>query len=177
MLKIVHFSCEGVEQNCITDREKPAFSFMLESDLDGSEIEKATLRVNGWVLETTDQIALEYRGPDLEPFSSYKAELEVIDNHGQTAHQTLEFETGRLRTGWQADWITDGSYIFTKKKGVAKTHDLSKDLFRSEKNTIREDLFNRPGDLQSCTERQAHRTRLFCAGFYILQNEFAVSGL
>lgn len=116
MLKIVHFRCEGIENYCITDQKNPTFSFMLESDVPDTVLKTAKLSINGWEIVTDNQISIEYQGPTLEPYTCYKAELEVTDNHGQVAYQILEFETGKLHDGWQAKWITDGDYSFTEKK-------------------------------------------------------------
>ncbi|HFH9838299.1 TPA: family 78 glycoside hydrolase catalytic domain [Streptococcus suis] len=129
MLKIVQFTCEGQEKHCVTDRQYPAFSFMLDSDIKHTNLVKATLKVNGWQLETDQQIALEYRGPELEACTSYKAELEVVDNHGQKAFQSMVVETGKLETGWQGKWITDGEYSFTEKKVSPKPMTFEKTFF------------------------------------------------
>ncbi|WP_312248653.1 hypothetical protein [Streptococcus parasuis] len=116
MLKIVHFTCEGIEKHCITDQENPTFSFMLESDIPSTVLKTAKLKINDWETVTNNQISIEYQGPGLRPYTCYKAELEVTDNHNQVAYQTLHFETGKLNDGWQANWITDGEYFFTEKK-------------------------------------------------------------
>ncbi|MEX5397243.1 family 78 glycoside hydrolase catalytic domain [Streptococcus sp. ZJ93] len=116
MLQITKFTCENLEKNCVTDKKHPAFSYQLASDLEGTFVEQAKLTVNGWTLETRDQIALEYQGSSLQPFTEYEAELMVVDNHGQTATARMTFETGRLARPWQADWITDGSYRFVEKR-------------------------------------------------------------
>ncbi|MBS4455308.1 family 78 glycoside hydrolase catalytic domain [Tuanshanicoccus lijuaniae] len=116
MLEISRFTCENLEEYCITDVERPAFSYAVSSDVPNTTIKKATLVVNDWTLITTKQIAIEYQGAPLQPFQVYQAHLTVVDNHGQVAEASLSFEMGRLTTSWQARWITDGNYRFTEKK-------------------------------------------------------------
>lgn len=116
MLNITRFVCEELEKGCVTDKEHPSFSYSLESDKEGTFVQKAILNVNGWTLDTKEQIALEYHGKALEPFTTYEAQLKVVDNHGQTATAYLTFETGRLSQPWKAEWITDGDYRFTEKR-------------------------------------------------------------
>lgn len=116
MLEITRFTCESLEKGCVTDLAHPSFSYALESDIADTVVKRAFLSVGKWKLETSKQIALEYQGEPLKPFTKYQARLEVEDNHGQTAHSELYFETGRLDTPWQAQWITDGEYRFVEKK-------------------------------------------------------------
>lgn len=115
MLRISRFTCEGLENNVVTDEKNPAFSYTVESDLAETVIQSAVLTVNGWKLETTEQIALVYKGAALAPFTTYVAQLTVRDNHGEEASANLTFATGRLDTPWQGKWITDGDYGFTEK--------------------------------------------------------------
>lgn len=116
MLTITHFSMENMEYNCVTDQLNPAFSYKVESDIVNTKIIEATLTINEWSLTTNEQIALVYKGKALMPFTEYQAFLTVKDNHGQVAKANLKFETGRLNTPWQAQWITDGEYVFKEKK-------------------------------------------------------------
>lgn len=128
MLNITRFTCEELEKGCVTDKEHPSFSYSLESDQEGTFVKTAVLTVNGWVLTTQEQIALEYQGEALQPFTTYQAQLKVEDNHGQTATAQLTFETGRLSLPWKAEWITDGDYRFTEKKVSPKPMTFQKDF-------------------------------------------------
>ena len=116
MLRISRFAVEDLTQGCVTDERRPHFSFALESDRQDVALSRAVLTVGDWKTETKDQIAIPYGGPSLEPFTAYQAELEVMDNGGETAYATLRFETGRLHIPWKAKWISDGEYSFTEKK-------------------------------------------------------------
>lgn len=116
MLTIRTFTCENQRKHCVTDAAAPRFGFSLDSDRAGAALAKAVLTVNGWTVETDRQIAIPYGGPALKPFTRYRAELTAVDDAGETARASLEFETGRLDTPWNARWISDGAYSFTEKK-------------------------------------------------------------
>jgi alpha-L-rhamnosidase len=116
MLKITRFTCENLSKGCVTDEKNPRFSYAVESDRPGARLERAVLRLDRWQLETKEQIALPYAGPALKPFTTYEAGLEVRDDGGQTAVATVGFETGRMDTPWDAQWITDGTYQFREKR-------------------------------------------------------------
>ena len=116
MLTIRTFTCENQREHCVTDAAAPRFGFSLDSDRAGAELAKAVLTVNGWTVETGQQAAIPYGGPALEPFTRYRAELTAVDDAGETARAELTFETGRLDTPWDAQWISDGAYSFTEKK-------------------------------------------------------------
>lgn len=116
MLKVRSFTCENLKTGCVTDEKAPRFSFSLDSDRAGARLAAARIRVGSWQTQTTQQIAVAYAGEALRPFTQYEATLEARDDAGETACATLRFETGRLDTPWQANWITDGSYRFTRKK-------------------------------------------------------------
>ena len=116
MLNITRFTCEGLQEGCVTDRLQPRFSFSLESNLQNTELKLARLRVSTWQTETNRQIAIPYQGEALRPFTKYEAAVTAEDNHGQLAGKALVFETGRLGTPWKASWISDSSYRFTEKK-------------------------------------------------------------
>lgn len=133
MLTIERFTCEQLERGCVTDHTAPSFSYYVASDKNETVIKKALLTVNGWSLETSDQIALVYEGPALEPFTTYQAYLQVEDNFGRVAEKTISFETGRLSTPWVASWITDGAYRFTEKKVSPKPMTFKKEFqFKKE---------------------------------------------
>ena len=116
MLNIKRFSCENMETGCVTDERKPRFSFAIESDREGASLASARIRVGQWEHETGQQIAIEYEGPALEPFTRYEAHLEVADDAGETACRSLTFETGRQDTPWRAKWISDRAYVFKEAK-------------------------------------------------------------
>lgn len=117
MLKIVDFKCEFLSQSlCVTDNLHPRFSFYLESDKQNVFLKSAVLSCNNWKKEIKKQETIVYDGPELSPFTKYEVTLEVIDNYGEIAKETLYFETGFLKTKWNAKWITDGDYHFKEKK-------------------------------------------------------------
>lgn len=116
MLEIRHFTVENLPERCVTDAEQPRFAWSLESDGQNVSMEQAALEVNGWSTTTKEQVAVPYKGKRLQPFTRYTARLTVTDNRGQQAKAETVFETGRMDTPWDADWITDGSYKFTEKK-------------------------------------------------------------
>ncbi|MDO4648937.1 MAG: family 78 glycoside hydrolase catalytic domain, partial [Eubacteriales bacterium] len=127
MLKITRFTCENKERGCVTDKAQPCFSYALESDREGTETAHAEITVNKltqdgekehctWKAELKKQIAAVYKGEGLEPFTMYKANITVTDNHGETAEKELTFETGRMDEAWTGQWITDGSYSFKDAK-------------------------------------------------------------
>ena len=115
MLTITHFSVENLTQGCVTDKQNPRFSFALSSDRKNVTLKKALLSLNGWQTETTEQAAIFYAGPALKPFTAYNASLTAEDDAGETARAEVSFETGRLDTPWQAQWISDPKYKFTEK--------------------------------------------------------------
>lgn len=115
MLKITRFTCENLTQGCVTDKQTPVFSYQLESSQKNTFVKGAKLSVNGWTVTTEEQIAIRYEGPRLEPFTVYNAVIEAEDNHGEKASASLQFETGRMDTAWEAEWISDASYTFTEK--------------------------------------------------------------
>ena len=100
-------------------------------------IRKFTVAVNGWKTQTAQQHSIAYEGPALKPFTRYEASICVQDDAGETAESTLTFETGRMDTPWQAQWISDAAYSF-QEKGVSpipmvfrKTLKIAKPLRRA----------------------------------------------
>ena len=116
MLRITDFTCEHLQEGCVTDRPHPRFSFAAESDRQGAKLRSASVRVNGCEFAAEGQIDVPYAGEALRPFTRYTAELSAQDDAGETASARLRFETGRMGAPWAAQWITDGSYRFTEKK-------------------------------------------------------------
>ena len=134
MLEVQTFLVEGLPQRVITDNPHPHFSFSLRSDLEGSCCSKASVVFeNGYELPLTDEVGADYQGPDLTPFTKYKATLYVEDNHGQKAECSLEFKTGRLNLPWTGKFITDGEYEFTEKKVSPKPMIFKKEIAVSQK--------------------------------------------
>lgn len=115
MLKIKHFTCEGLSQGCVTDEIRPRFSYSLESDQSSVSLVEARLTLNDWSLTTTDQVGLRYGGAPLKPRTIYRATLEATDDAGETASADLDFETGLLGTPWEARWISDAAFSFNEK--------------------------------------------------------------
>lgn len=116
MLNVKRFACENLEMHCVTDEKAPRFSFTAESDRPGAVIQNAKLRMGSWEYNTQEQIAVAYQGPALKPFTTYTAQLEIVDDAGECATASVAVETGRMDTPWAAKWITDGSYHFAEKK-------------------------------------------------------------
>lgn len=107
---------ENLSRNCVTDEKRPSFSFSIISDKQNVELEGAEISVGSWKIQTTEQIAIEYGGEPLRPFTEYKVKVRAENNHGETAEATSSFSTGRLGTPWTARWITDGKYKFTARR-------------------------------------------------------------
>ena len=137
MLSIRKFTVEHLPTGCVTDKKNPDFAFAVDSDRQGAKIQNAELSVNGWKTQTVQQYSIAYEGPALKPFTHYEASICVQDDAGETAESTLTFETGRMDTPWQAQWISDAAYSF-QEKGVSpipmvfrKTLKIAKPLRRA----------------------------------------------
>lgn len=115
MLEISRFSVENLTSGCITDKEAPRFSYCLNSDRRDVTVREAFITVNGWSIQTTKQIGICYGGPELKPFTKYRADLAVVDDAGEEAYAEVSFETGRMGTAWKGNWISDAEYMFTEK--------------------------------------------------------------
>ncbi len=118
MLKIRKFTVEHLHEGCVTDQKNPTFAFAVDSDRKGAKIQSVQLSVNGWSTQPAQQQGIVYEGPALKPFTRYEASLRVQDEAGETAEGGLTFETGRMDTPWQAQWISDGDYHF-QEEGVS----------------------------------------------------------
>ncbi len=116
MLKVTSFQVEHLSEGCVTDRERPAFSWYAESDRNDNEITEAYLQVGEWKIKTRRQSGIPYSGPALLPMTTYKAVLRVTDAFGETAEAETTFEAGRMGKPFEATWITDGEYRFREKK-------------------------------------------------------------
>lgn len=117
-LRVSRFSVEHLQSGCVTDNAAPRFAFAVESDNEGEAIARAELSVNGWQADigAGGQTGFAYAGPKLEPFTEYEAVLKVTDTSGAKAAETVRFETGRMGTPWQGQWISDAGYKFTEAK-------------------------------------------------------------
>ena len=116
MLKITSLQVEHMTEGCVTDRERPTFSWYAESDLGDNQITEAVLQVGDWKIRTKKQSGIVYKGPALQPMMTYEVKLSVTDVFGETAEAETSFETGRMGLPFQAYWITDGTYSFKEKK-------------------------------------------------------------
>ena len=112
-MNITRLTVDGLEHGLITD-EAPVFAFSLASGVAGEDLASATVRVGDWVLETTEQVGIEYDGP-LAAYSEYVVEVTATGTSGATATARTSFLTGRLGTPWVARWITDAAYETPKK--------------------------------------------------------------
>ena len=54
MIKIRKFTVEYLENNCVTDNKKPRFSYVLECDENGIELDSVCVSCNGWECEAKD---------------------------------------------------------------------------------------------------------------------------
>jgi alpha-L-rhamnosidase len=113
-VRISRLTVDNLADGCITD-EPPTFAFSLESDVPGESLDRATLRVGDWTVDTHDQVGIPYTG-EWRPFTEYVVELAATGTSGAEASATTSFRTGRLDTAWLARWITDGSYAAPKKQ-------------------------------------------------------------
>ena len=116
MLRIRSFTVQNLEEGCVTDSSSPAFSWELESSEKDVWQTCAELIVGDWTTKLAGENRWVYRGAGLRPFTRYRAELRVTDNHGESGSSELFFETGRMGAPWIGRWITDGAYRFTEKK-------------------------------------------------------------
>lgn len=85
MVKITSFQVEHLSEGCVTDRERPAFSWYAESNRNDNEITEALLTVGEWKIKTRRQSGIPYNGPALLPMTAYTACLRVKDAFGETA--------------------------------------------------------------------------------------------
>lgn len=118
---ISRLTVESLVEGCVTDNKKPRFSFELESEKQNVILDRANISLGDWSVETKSQIGITYEGSELEPFTKYTVFVKAVNNFGETAEASVDFETGRLNKAWDAKWITDGSYKFKEKKISPKT--------------------------------------------------------
>ncbi len=133
MLEITSFLIEGRENGVVTDNPRIRFSFSVRSDRENDSLQKATISLNGWSVETDRQTGIYYEGEPFEPFTTYEATIHVVDSYGEEADASASFETGRKRTPWTGKWITDGSYNFTEKQASPEVMTFRKKFSVSKK--------------------------------------------
>nr|HPJ75762.1 family 78 glycoside hydrolase catalytic domain [Clostridia bacterium] len=115
MLKIDEIRIENLIEGCITDNCNPVFSFSLLSEKQDTYLVKAVVKVGDWQQTVYSQKDIIYTGV-LIPFTMYIVDITAYDNHGEIAVKTAYFQTGRMKTIWDAKWITKTSYTPEKKK-------------------------------------------------------------
>ena len=136
MFRIKNFRVEDLESGCVTDEAHPRFSWYVESDVQGTEVEYYELSVGKWKLRTSEQIQVAYQGDSLQPFTEYEAIVTAHSKNGEMAQASLTFETGRMNEAWIGSWITDNEYIFTEKKKSPKPMTFRKVIELSDKSPI-----------------------------------------
>ena len=91
--------------------EQPVFSWKMVSDIPDTIQTAYRVRVGSWDtgrVESGDSLFVPYAGPALQPRTAYRVQVEVWDNHGQTACAETGVETGlRGPDGFAAPWIAD----------------------------------------------------------------------
>ena len=117
MLKISDVRIEYRKNPIGIDRKNPRISWKLCADENDTVqnsyhivVSTETERVwdTGKIL-SDQSICIEYAGEELKAQTSYIVNIEVTDNHGNTAASETRFETGLMETkNWEADWITHG---------------------------------------------------------------------
>ncbi len=115
-MKIIQLKCENTKEGLITDCPAPRISFALSSEKKGAKLENAFIEMNGWRVATNRQILVPYGGEPLKPFSEYSVKVTATDSFGESDTAETAFQTGRMQTPWQAEWITDGAFRFKEKK-------------------------------------------------------------
>lgn len=116
MLEISKLTVEHLAEGCVTDREQPRVSFRINSNRQNVSLKRARIQIGDWSTETDQQVLVPYNGQKLIPFTRYQVHVQAVDDAGETAEASAEFETGRMKTPWQAQWISDSAYEFTEKK-------------------------------------------------------------
>ena len=121
MLDIKKISVESMVSPMGLDEKTPRFSFILSTQ--GEEVngvyqsrrrivvseffheEKSPLWDSGWV-DTEESVLISYAGPDLNPKTRYKIQIEVEDNRGESCSGESFWETGFMDTAWTGKWIS-----------------------------------------------------------------------
>ena len=113
MLKITDILVNNSVKPIGIDDEKPRFSWILDSENNGTEQISYSLKVlcddtvfwDTGIVESSQSIHIEYSGEPLQPENTFNIILVVTDNFGNTASGRTFFETG-IRGQFQAGWIT-----------------------------------------------------------------------
>lgn len=100
----------------ITDTDKPAISFQLQSDRRETSLRSACIRINNWTAEVKEQIGIKYEGKTLKSFTQYDVEVEAVDDCGNHSTKCGKFATGRKNLPWSGKWITDETHVTEKPK-------------------------------------------------------------
>lgn len=135
MLQIDEIRVENLISNCVTDKQHPQISFSMLSDVQDVFLEQAKVKVGGWEKIVNHPLHMVYDGR-LEPFTTYKIEINAQSNKGDRASGETNFQTGRLGMPWTAKWITDKNYQPKKKSSpmpmtMRKSFDVSKRIKRA----------------------------------------------
>ena len=133
MITIEQFLIDSSNGNIAIDNKTPTFSFSLKSDRNDTYLKKATISLNGWKVETDQQINITYDGEELKPTRKYRVNLEVIDNYDNKAQAYLDFETGLMEKGFKAKFISDPLYHFKEKRVSPKVLTFRKNLALKKK--------------------------------------------
>ena len=116
----------------VTDSRNPRISYYFESDRPNTKVVEGKISLGSWSIKTVDHLAVIYDGPKLSPYTTYIVYVEVKDDQGEVATANVSFETGKLDSGWTAQWITDGKYRYKGKKVSPKTMTFRK-IFNESK--------------------------------------------
>lgn len=117
MLNISKITINGSEKVSYVD-EAPFFGFVLQSDKENNELQKALVNINNQTFETNEQIHIPFKG-GLKPFTKYTVNIKAKDIYEEEAEASKDFFTGKLNEPWVGKWISDASYIF-KEAGSPK---------------------------------------------------------
>ena len=116
MLHIQRAAVEHLTHGCVTDAATPRFSCTAVSDRPGAALQSVTFALNGWQTTVDTPFCVPYAGPALQPFTRYTVAVTAVDDAGEKAAATVDFETGRLDTPWTGVWISDAEYAFKEDK-------------------------------------------------------------
>ncbi|MBQ8093219.1 MAG: family 78 glycoside hydrolase catalytic domain [Clostridia bacterium] len=115
MLTIRTLKTEDLAECPVTDENHPRFHFSLESDRNGTRLQRAVFTLEDWTKETEEQSAI-YDGAPLKPRTQYSISVTAEDNNGEKASASMWFETGKLEEPWSGKWISHPHYIFREKR-------------------------------------------------------------
>ncbi len=110
--------------------EKPWFSWRLESSVHGTlqtayrltvTDEEGALLMDSGTVPSAENCYIPYEGKPLPSRARCRVQVEVTDNHGNSAAAESFFETALLRpTDWQARWVCAGLPFQRRDKGFGK---------------------------------------------------------